>query len=127
MLNNREKGDLGENVACEFIKRRGYSVISRNYRKKWGEIDIIAQKDDVLNFFEVKSVTKSLEVNSLKGYRPEENVNTFKLGQIRRMVRTFLAESAFHAETEFRFHVLSVYLDMKTRKGRVKWIKDVIL
>jgi len=44
--NSQRIGELGEGVACEFLVRHGYSILERNYTKKWGEIDIIAQKGD---------------------------------------------------------------------------------
>lgn len=46
---------LGENAACEYLILKGYSILERNFRKGYGEIDIIATKDDVLVFIEVKT------------------------------------------------------------------------
>ena len=118
----------GESVACIFLEREGFTIVARNYQKKWGEIDVIAEKDDVLHFFEVKSVTAAYQDDSLDAHRPEDNVHAHKGRHIRRMVETYLFEHADGGmETEFHTHVLSVYLDLSTRKARVKWIKDVIL
>ena len=126
MMNTRSKGNVGEDVACKFVQARGFDVIVRNYMKKWGEIDIIAIKDRVIHFFEVKSVTFDPAIASTS-HKAEENVHGFKVRQIRRMVETYLSESNRGPNTEFTFHVLSVYLNMVTRKARVKWLKDVIL
>ncbi len=135
----RAKGNAGESIACVYLERQGFMVIVRNYQKKWGEIDIIAQKEGILHFFEVKSViVKSLD--SLTGanhwadsnhpanhHEPEENVHAYKRLHIRRMIETFLAETKRGFDTEFHFHVLCVYMNANTRRARVKWIKDVIL
>jgi len=43
MTNNIKIGNLGEDIACRFLKKKGFKIVDRNYRKKWGEIDIIAQ------------------------------------------------------------------------------------
>ena len=51
-------GEIGEKLACMFLMKHGFKVLDRNYRKKWGEIDIIAQKDDILRFIEVKTVSR---------------------------------------------------------------------
>lgn len=51
---------LGENIATEYLKKKRYKVIERNFRKGYGEIDIIAIKDNVLVFIEVKTRTTSL-------------------------------------------------------------------
>lgn len=50
-------GILGEKIACNFLERKGFMVIERNYLRKWGEIDVIAQKSNILHFIEVKSVS----------------------------------------------------------------------
>jgi len=52
-----ELGRLGENFAAEYLKKRGYRIIERNNRKKWGELDIVAiAPDKTLVFVEVKTV-----------------------------------------------------------------------
>jgi len=94
--------------------------------RKWGEIDIIAIKDKVVHFFEVKSVTFD-PVRALKSHKAEDNVHGFKVRQIRRMVETYLEETKMGLDAEFHFHVLCVYLNMEKRTARVKWIKDLVL
>ncbi len=54
MPNNRKIGDLGENMVCEFLQKNGYQILERNYTVRGGEIDIIAEKNDVIAFVEVK-------------------------------------------------------------------------
>jgi Holliday junction resolvase-like predicted endonuclease len=53
----RKTGDLGEDVAVMFLMKQGFSIIERNYLRKWGEIDIIAKKAGKLYFVEVKTVS----------------------------------------------------------------------
>ena len=48
-------GDEGERIACEYMIHNGYRIIKRNYSSKFGEIDIIARKDEYLVFTEVKA------------------------------------------------------------------------
>ena len=52
-----EKGRRGEDLAAAFLLERGYRILQRNWRRKTGEIDIIAEKSDLLVFCEVKSRT----------------------------------------------------------------------
>ncbi|MCG2694717.1 YraN family protein, partial [Candidatus Parcubacteria bacterium] len=54
-------GNLGEGIACNYLKNEGFNIIERNYWKPWGEIDIIAQKGAILHFVEVKSVSSVLK------------------------------------------------------------------
>ncbi|MCX6716067.1 MAG: YraN family protein [Candidatus Taylorbacteria bacterium] len=123
-MDNKTKGRIGENLASRFLEKNGFTIVARNYMKKWGELDIVAQKDGTLHFVEVKSVTY---VQNDFIHTPEENVHAFKMSQIRRMIRTFLMETNRGVESEFYFHVLCVYMNMKTRKARIKWIKNIIL
>ena len=50
-------GELGENLAVEALERKGYSIIARRYRTRYGEIDIVAEDGDTLVFVEVKART----------------------------------------------------------------------
>jgi len=52
---SRAKGNLAEDRACEFLLEDGFSIVERNFYSRFGEIDIIALKDEVLHFIEVKS------------------------------------------------------------------------
>ncbi len=52
---SRAKGNIAEDKAVEFLYDKGFSIIERNFYSRFGEIDIIALKDDVLHFIEVKS------------------------------------------------------------------------
>jgi putative endonuclease len=52
---SRQKGNIAEDKACEYLIQNGFEVLNRNFYSKSGEIDIIAKSDDVLHFVEVKS------------------------------------------------------------------------
>lgn len=76
----RKIGDIGEELASMFLVKHGFEVIERNYRKKWGELDIIAAKDNLLHFIEVKTVDVSRETSDKKVTR--ETSERFKDWQI---------------------------------------------
>lgn len=54
MKNNRAAGKYGEELVAQYIRKKGFSILARNYRKRYGEIDLIAQNSTVLAFIEVK-------------------------------------------------------------------------
>jgi putative endonuclease len=54
-MNTKTTGILGEKLAQEFLKARGYQIVAKNYRSPDGEIDIIASKDGVIVFVEVRA------------------------------------------------------------------------
>ena len=72
-MNTRKKGNIAEDMACEYLKNKGYKIIKRNFYCKFGEIDIIAYKDEVFHFIEVKSG---------KTFEPVFNITPSKLKRI---------------------------------------------
>lgn len=88
MRNSLEKGLEAEGVACEHLERLGYKIIDRNVRKKFSEIDIVAAKDGVYRFVEVKSGD---------GFDPVYNLTPQKLKKIIRGVGSYLASNKIDA------------------------------
>lgn len=131
-INKKDIGLIGENVTCDFLKKRGYKIVDRNYLKKCGELDIVAEKDGALHFVEVKSKScKILPENreKLKGdfYMPEENVNSVKIRKIKKTVEIYLKEREVPFNSEWFFHVASVHLNVAKRVGRVFFIENQVL
>ena len=125
-INTIQKGNMGENIACKYLVNKGYFVLERNYRKKWGEIDIITTKDNIIHFIEVKSVVVK-DVSDFDIHRPEDNVNSLKIRHIRKMVQTYFYEKALNHDNSFAFHVICVYFNSVTRKVKVNMIENIIL
>lgn len=102
MANHNDKGILGEELACNFLVKKGYFILERNWRYKKAEIDIIAMKDDVLIFIEVKTRKNANFGN------PEEFVSEKK--------QKFMLEAApiymekINHEWEIRFDIIGIVL-----------------
>jgi len=113
----RNTGDVGEEYACVYLEREGYHVVKRNYLRKWGEIDIVAKRHDVLYFIEVKTRTLNFCLNVEAGwYRPEENLHSRKLGRIKRAIQSYLAESCISIESEWEFSAITVILKRASKE-----------
>ncbi|MCM1023792.1 MAG: YraN family protein [Prevotella sp.] len=65
-MDRQEMGRFGENAAAYYLEKKGYRILGRNYRIKGGEIDIIAEKDGVIAFVEVKTRAPEPLVNGLE-------------------------------------------------------------
>ena len=84
-------GKLGEDIAYMFLVKRDFTILERNYTQKWGEIDIIAQKNDTIYFIEVKSKSvSSLAFISSEINRPEDNMHLWKLRRLSKTIQTYL-------------------------------------
>jgi len=77
-------GNQGETHATKLLIKNGYKIIERNFRKPWGEIDIVALKDGVLIFVEVKTR------KSRKFGMPEEAVTPRKIAKIKRVGELYM-------------------------------------
>lgn len=115
----QEIGKLGEDIAVKHLVKHFFEILDRNYRKKWGEIDIVAKKDDILHFIEVKTV--SYETN------PEENIHFWKRQRMARAIKTYLLEKDVSCETEWQVDSIAVFLDFKTRRAKIRMIENIIL
>ncbi len=126
----RKLGNIGEDVAVNKLKSDGFIILSRNYLKKWGEIDIVARgTNGIIHFIEVKSVSRSTNKAKQRAtvvhetYRPEENVTREKLVKLERVIQSWLSEYKYGGE--WQIDVASVILDTKRRLGRVEMIWGV--
>jgi putative endonuclease len=122
----KEVGRLGETIAADFIIRKGFKVIERNYRRPWGEIDIIAEKNRIVRFVEVKSVSRETLPDVSRendSYRPEEQVHPFKLRKVARTAEMYMNSNK--DGREYQIDVIGVFLNMKTRKARCRLFENV--
>lgn len=125
----RHLGNKGEDIACEFLARKGFTVIARNYLKPWGEIDIIARKDDEYRFVEVKTISRATSSrDGSRATRPnmsaEDHIHPAKLKKLARTVETYMADVKGNAD--YQIDVLTVELDLETRKASCKLYEQVL-
>ena len=125
-------GKLGEDIAVKYLEKHGYKILDRNYRKPWGEIDIIAsenigknqfltQQNQELVFIEVKTQNQEFE------WRPEENITRHKKHQLSRIVTTYLKANKIPEDQNWRVDVLAITLDFKTKNASVEHIQNITL
>ena len=131
MAKHNKTGQVGESVAEKWLIKKDFSIIERNYRRKWGEIDILAEKDNVLHFVEVKTVSRrsfggkfEQEINN---YRPEDNMHPWKLRRLQRAVQTYLLEKYRSREPKWQFDLVCVFLDQEKKVAKVRFIGNLVL
>lgn len=84
---NLRIGNLGENIAREYLKSKGYRIIENNHRNKYAEIDLIARdKQKILIFIEVRTKTSEQLVS------PEESINKRKICRLVRNAKAYLGK-----------------------------------
>ena len=125
-------GEKGESIAGEFLEGKGFTILARNYLKKWGEIDIVAKKGKILRFVEVKTVSRDLSgvsrenVSRVTGeYRAEENVHPWKIKRLHRAIESYLLEH--NLDNEWQIDVVAIDLDLSNKKAKVRFIENIVL
>ncbi len=118
-MKRRDTGILGEKLAADFLKKRGYHVQETNYRCPEGEIDIIARHKDALVFIEVRTKT-SRDFGS-----PEESVTSAKK---KRLLAAALRYQQTHTDLplSWRIDFVAVDLNANGKPARIELIENAV-
>ncbi len=141
----RKKGNIAEEIAVSHLKNTGFHILDQNYLKKWGEIDIVAQKSKKIYFIEVKSSVlrnfeglmgtndkESWEICVSRGtddsiFNPVWNMTNKKKMRFLRIIRTYLAEKYGETMPDFQIDLLSVLLDFYKKIAYINRIENILL
>lgn len=123
-------GAYGEEIAANFLKKKGFKILTQNYLKKWGEIDLVARGTSQIHFVEVKTVSYETKAQlqsavSRGTWRPEENVHERKLQRLHRAIESWLMENAY--EGDWQIDVIAVRVVPREKYATLKWIPNVIV
>ena len=118
-MHARDIGALGEKIAAEYLTGLGYMIRERNVRLREGEIDIIAEKDEVLVFIEVRTRTS----NSYG--TPEESVTTQKKERLIALAEAYI-EDRDDLPSSWRIDVVAIELGPKRKVARLEIIENAI-
>ena len=121
-IKNYKKGREGEEIAREFLIKKGFNLIQSNYTNVLGEIDLIMVDKDILIFVEVK-----LKVGDRFGH-PEEMINKNKLSRIKRIAEGFLVMEAEAKKYEkYRIDAVCIVTDENKKVERITHYENVQL
>ncbi|MEK7134145.1 MAG: YraN family protein [Patescibacteria group bacterium] len=135
MAKHNTVGSIGEDVATRYLEGKSFEIIERNYRKKWGELDIVARETswnrETLHFVEVKTVSREISSTDISretsDFSPEEMVHSNKIARLKRAIQTYLLDRNVPRETEWEFSIIAVFLDQATKKAVVRHTKNIVL
>ena len=122
-INNRKIGNKGEQIAADFLADKGYEILERNYREKYGEIDIVARcmvnGESYIVFVEVKTKTEEMFGE------PWEMINKHKIKQITQMGQLWCMQNHYHGL--LRIDAVGVWLDQLGGVNRIEHWENVQL
>ena len=106
MLNKREDGTAGEVLAVEYLQKKGYRILERNYRFERAEVDIIAEDQEFLVFVEVKARRSTMFGE------PEDAVTERKSAQMRKVANGYCLRCGIE-DRACRFDIIAIRYDGK--------------
>ncbi len=126
-MTTKETGDKGENLACEYLVENGYKIIGRNYRIKFGEIDIICRKklwtfDRTVHFVEVKTLRQAQG----GAFFPEQRVDWKKQQKVKRLAEIWLSKHKYPQDIPYQIDVIAVSGDPSSGSGQVDFFENVV-
>src|SRR3989344_747297 len=120
-------GSFAEGLAEKFLEDRGYKILGRNYRKPWGEIDIISEKlarssggESILIFIEVKASDSPAP----KGFEPEKRVNADKVKRIKRAAQTYIQQNNLD-DRSWQIDIVAVEFDRDRGVAKITHFKNI--
>ena len=120
MKNHRKKlGAWGEGVAAHQLEADGFTIVARNWRCRYGEIDLIAQKGELVAFVEVKT-RKGRDMGA-----PEEALTARKGKKLMQLAQFYVAE--YELDVDWRIDLVAVELDKSGKLLRCEHIPNAVL
>jgi len=105
----KKLGNLGEDLACEYLVSKGYKILGRNWKIKFGEIDIICRKnwglfgDKTIHFVEAKALSR------ISGpFSPEQRANWKKQQKVKRLAEIWLSKNKIPQNTPYQIDIIAV-------------------
>ncbi len=128
-MNTKELGVLGEKIALNYLKEKGYKILDKNYAPRFisgplrGEVDIITKKREVFIFVEVKTLadTGRACVSS-----PEEKVNYQKQRKILKIAENWLMGKKIPLNSKWQIDVIAIKIDLNNRKAKIRHFKNAV-
>jgi len=126
-MDTRELGNLGEELACEYLVKNGFKIVCRNYRISFGEIDIIAKKhwklfrnDKTIHFVEVKTIIAQ------DGFYPEDRVDFKKQRKLRQLSEIWLKNNKFKQNYPCQIDVIGVTISNGSKEPKIDYFENVV-
>ena len=121
-------GQLGEDIAIEYLKKKGFAILDQNFvyriagAPQKAEIDIIAKHDDVISFVEVKT---SVVKTDNPSWSPEERVNYVKQQKITQAAEIWLMKANLLGKTPFQIDIIAVLINATTQKAKIRYLPNI--
>lgn len=125
-MENKKIGNFGEKIAQNYLKKKGYRILDKNYifrisgSPQKGEIDIIAKKGEITHFIEVKTLQ-----NSKLKIEPQEKVDFRKKRKLEKTAESWLVKNKIPFDSKWQIDIISVKIDFERKKAKIRHFKNI--
>jgi len=120
-MDTKELGNLGERIACEYLVKKGFKILGKNYRITFGEIDIIVRHKNIIHFVEVKTIA-----GAGNGFYPEEHVNYKKQRKLQHMAQIYLEKNNYKQDQPYQIDIIGIMANEITRNAKLHYFPNVV-
>jgi len=142
-MDSKKLGAFGEKIALDFLQKKGYQILDKNYLPKFlsgpqrGEIDIVAKprrsvfdilrgkKDDIVHFIEVKTLAGT-RGGPTSAISPEEKVDFLKQRKIIKTSESWLVEKKIPLTSKWQIDVIAIQIDLDSKKAKIRFLKNAV-
>lgn len=124
-MSSTRLGTFGERIASNYLERKSYKILAKNYTKKWlgtakGEIDIVARKDKTIAFVEVKTISAGNN-----RFLPEDKVNFQKQKKLIKLAQVWLGENKIPLNSKWQIDVIAIIVNLQSLKAKLRHFQNV--
>ena len=119
-MDSKGLGDLGEKIAQKYLKEKGYRILDTNFKRKWGEIDIVAKKKKTIIFVEVKTISKK------EFFFPEDEIDWKKKKQLRKMTQIYLSENKIPLNCPYQIDIIAVETSSDLKDVKIRHYQNAV-
>ena len=118
-MHNKELGKVGEGMARNYLEKKKYKIIEQNFQNRWGEIDLICCKDNMMTFVEVKT-----RIGEQFG-SPEDALNKNKMRRLIKNARGYMNFKADKKYSSYRIDAVCIVLDEENHLKRINHYESI--
>lgn len=117
-----QTGKQAEKLAGDYLTGKNFAILSRNWFRPWGELDIVARKNGILHFVEVKG-----ESQARGGFDAWRRANRGKLEKVIRTAKTWMVHNRYSAHTPWQIDIIQVSIRKEKEEAHITHFKNVLL
>ncbi len=125
-MDTRQLGELGEKIACGYLVEKGFTILGKNYRITFGEIDIIARHKDIIHFVEVKALRQAQGEPLIEGFFPEEHVNYKKQRKLLQMAQIWLEQNRYPQDFPYQIDIVGILVNETVRSAKLHYFPNAV-